>query len=245
MPPTIPLAHADRRVRLRCVRHAVRRALGRARWPKRLRPGTVRELSRVWRAKQLEYTWLQSLMAAPRTAAHGFRPASPRARSTTRSPRSVLPLAATPSGGCARLISRSTPFRTRAQRSPRWRRARAGSCPTARCDGLPRSFAAADSSRCSTACCRSTPSTSTSRRRGSTRSPPSACACRPRASRFVSSNCWDAIGAQAFGFTTFWINRAGAPLDRHGPPPRHVACSSLAELPAHRPDRARACTGRR
>ena len=24
---------------------------------------------------------------------------------------------------------------------------------------------------------------------------------------FVSSNCWDAIGAKAFGFTTFWINR--------------------------------------
>ena len=36
---------------------------------------------------------------------------------------------------------------------------------------------------------------------------------------FVSSNCWDAIGAKAFGFTTFWINRTGAPVDRHGPAP--------------------------
>jgi 2-haloacid dehalogenase len=47
---------------------------------------------------------------------------------------------------------------------------------------------------------------------------------------FVSSNCWDAIGARAFGFTTFWINRAGAPVDRHGPPPQHIL-ASLAELP--------------
>ena len=47
---------------------------------------------------------------------------------------------------------------------------------------------------------------------------------------FVSSNCWDAIGARAFGFTTFWINRTGAPVDRHGPPPQHTL-SSLAELP--------------
>ncbi len=33
---------------------------------------------------------------------------------------------------------------------------------------------------------------------------------------FVSSNCWDALGAKSFGFTAFWINRAGAPADRLG-----------------------------
>jgi 2-haloacid dehalogenase len=33
---------------------------------------------------------------------------------------------------------------------------------------------------------------------------------------FVSSNCWDAIGAKSFGFTVYWINRAGAPMDRTG-----------------------------
>ena len=33
---------------------------------------------------------------------------------------------------------------------------------------------------------------------------------------FVSSNCWDALGAKSFGFTVFWINRGGAPLDRLG-----------------------------
>ena len=31
---------------------------------------------------------------------------------------------------------------------------------------------------------------------------------------FVSSNCWDALGAKSFGFRVWWINRTGAPLDR-------------------------------
>lgn len=36
---------------------------------------------------------------------------------------------------------------------------------------------------------------------------------------FVSSNGWDVAGAARFGFTTAWVNRAGAPIDRlpHGP----------------------------
>ena len=33
---------------------------------------------------------------------------------------------------------------------------------------------------------------------------------------FVSSNCWDAIGAKSFGFRVYWINRSGAPVDRSG-----------------------------
>jgi 2-haloacid dehalogenase len=39
---------------------------------------------------------------------------------------------------------------------------------------------------------------------------------------FVSSNCWDALGAKSFGFTVFWINRARAPLDRLGFAPDRV-----------------------
>lgn len=30
---------------------------------------------------------------------------------------------------------------------------------------------------------------------------------------FVSSNCWDVLGAKSFGFKVCWINRTGAPLD--------------------------------
>ncbi|HEY7943945.1 MAG TPA: haloacid dehalogenase type II [Casimicrobiaceae bacterium] len=48
---------------------------------------------------------------------------------------------------------------------------------------------------------------------------------------FVSSNAWDAIGAKAFGFTVFWINRLGVPIDRHGPRP-DCTIGTLAELPA-------------
>ena len=47
---------------------------------------------------------------------------------------------------------------------------------------------------------------------------------------FVSSNCWDAIGAKVFGFTTFWVNRAGVPVDRHGPAPDRII-TTLADLP--------------
>ena len=42
---------------------------------------------------------------------------------------------------------------------------------------------------------------------------------------FVSSNCWDALGARSYGFVSFWINRTGAPLDRLGVQPRKVVKS--------------------
>jgi 2-haloacid dehalogenase len=39
---------------------------------------------------------------------------------------------------------------------------------------------------------------------------------------FVSSNCWDALGASSFGFSACWINRLGAPLDRLGSQPARI-----------------------
>jgi 2-haloacid dehalogenase len=42
---------------------------------------------------------------------------------------------------------------------------------------------------------------------------------------FVSSNCWDAIGATWYGFTTLWINRADAPMERLGVEPTRVGHS--------------------
>jgi 2-haloacid dehalogenase len=47
---------------------------------------------------------------------------------------------------------------------------------------------------------------------------------------FVSSNCWDACGAKSFGFRTFWINRAAAPVEELGAAPDYVI-KSLDELP--------------
>lgn len=45
---------------------------------------------------------------------------------------------------------------------------------------------------------------------------------------FVSSNGWDAIGATWFGYTTFWVNRTGAPLERLGTVP-HATGRTLAD----------------
>lgn len=39
---------------------------------------------------------------------------------------------------------------------------------------------------------------------------------------FVSSNCWDAIGATWFGYTTLWINRFQMPLDELGALPTRI-----------------------
>jgi 2-haloacid dehalogenase len=39
---------------------------------------------------------------------------------------------------------------------------------------------------------------------------------------FVSSNCWDAIGATWFGYTTLWINRFGLPIEELGTEPTRV-----------------------
>jgi 2-haloacid dehalogenase len=48
---------------------------------------------------------------------------------------------------------------------------------------------------------------------------------------FVSSNGWDAAAAAGYGFRTLWVNRAGAPVDRLPWRPGHVA-ESLAAAPA-------------
>jgi 2-haloacid dehalogenase len=46
---------------------------------------------------------------------------------------------------------------------------------------------------------------------------------------FVSSNCWDALGAKSFGFTVYWINRQNAPVDRLGFKPDEVL-TTLGDL---------------
>ena len=48
---------------------------------------------------------------------------------------------------------------------------------------------------------------------------------------FVSSNGWDAFGARSFGLPVAWVNRAGAPLERLGTPPTLVVpdLTALAE----------------
>ncbi len=47
---------------------------------------------------------------------------------------------------------------------------------------------------------------------------------------FVSSNGWDIAGAARFGFATVWVNRAGLPMDRLPHGPNHII-PDLARLP--------------
>lgn len=49
---------------------------------------------------------------------------------------------------------------------------------------------------------------------------------------FVSSNCWDVCGATWFGYTTFWVNRAGAPLEELGVTP-HATGPNMQALLEH------------
>ena len=51
---------------------------------------------------------------------------------------------------------------------------------------------------------------------------------------FVSSNAWDAIGATWFGYTTLWVNRAGAPPERLGTEPTFTG-RSLRDVLTHFP----------
>ena len=54
----------------------------------------------------------------------------------------------------------------------------------------------------------------------------------------VSSNGWDIAGAAHFGFRTFWVNRTGAPTERLGITPSKIG-NTLAELaPWLSPDQA-------
>lgn len=48
---------------------------------------------------------------------------------------------------------------------------------------------------------------------------------------FVSANGWDAAAATGFGFTTLWVNRAGDPVDRLPWRPAHTA-RDLSVTPA-------------
>jgi 2-haloacid dehalogenase len=194
-----------------------------------LAPGRGAELSRVWRAKQLEYTWLTSLMATHRRPRKDFDRLTAQALdyavaalglplrrdAKRRLCEAYLALDAFPDAraALAALVPR-----------PRWILSNGtldSLAPLIRASGLEPlvsgilSVDAVDIYK---------PSPRVYALAAETLKVPA------RRIAFVSSNCWDAIGAQAYGLTAYWINRAGAPVDTHGPPPRHVL-ASLAELP--------------
>ncbi len=194
----------------------------------RLAPGHGAPLSRLWRTKQLEYTWLQSLMATPRHPREDFAAITAHALDYAIAAL-VLPLGAAARGQLLDAYLALAPFgdthdvlAALAPR-PRWvlsNGTRAMLDPLIRRNGLddvidgvisvdeadvykpsPRVYQlAVDRLRLA-----------------------------PSQIGFVSSNGWDAAGAKAFGFTTFWINRDGVPTERHGPAPDY-ALATLADM---------------
>src|SRR5262245_18622208 len=97
----------------------------------RICPGRGDELARLWRTKQLEYTWLQSLVSSP-TQRGGTLPASPRQASAV--PRERWGRRWSPGFGPA-FSARISNFRPSPTPRRRWlhsRRCRGSSSPTAR-----------------------------------------------------------------------------------------------------------------
>jgi 2-haloacid dehalogenase len=193
-----------------------------------LAPGNGAALSRLWRMKQLEYTWLQSLMATRRFRREDFAALTAHALDYAISAL-ILPL---DGFGRHRLLDayqRLAPFPgtrdvlTALAPRPRWilsNGTRAMLEPLARFTGLDElldGILSVDDA-------------------GIYKPSPRVyqlavdrLGLSPAEIAFVSSNGWDAAGAKAFGFTTFWINRDGVPTERHAPPPDFVL-GSLTEL---------------
>jgi len=191
-----------------------------------LYPGKGEKLSLVWRAKQLEYTWLRSLMGeyedfqritemALRYACKSLgQPCDTEVRDTLMN--AYLRLAPYPEakGALGRLSG--MPLAILSNGSPGMLN------PVVKNNGLEDTFAHV---------------ISVDEVKIYKPSPrvyelaPKKLGVPREAIGFVSSNYWDAVGAKAFGFQVFWINRTGAVPDELGRSPEAIL-NSLAELAA-------------
>lgn len=185
-----------------------------------LAPGRGAELAKLWRGKQLEYTWLGSLMEAR----GDFRRVTEQALDyaldalalplDTAGRRDLVEawMSLSPYPEAARALARLAPRPcwilsngTRAMLDPLVDRAglRAHLAGVLSVDEVgvykpsPRVYALA--------CER--------------------LALPPSRIGFVSSNGWDATGAKVGGMTVWWVNRTGLPVERHGPAPDYVVGS--------------------
>jgi 2-haloacid dehalogenase len=193
-----------------------------------LAPGNGVALSRLWRTKQLEYTWLQSLMASARFPREDFAAVTSHAldyanaaltlgldaNARIRLQDAYLHLVPFPEAAAA--LAALAP-------RPRWilSNGTLGMLePLVRSTGLDTvldGILSVDQA-------------------GVYKPSPRAyqlavdrLGLPPGEIAFVSSNGWDAAGAKAFGFITFWINRDGQPTERHAPAPDFTG-ASLAEI---------------
>jgi len=190
-------------------------------------PGRGAELSRLWRAKQLEYTWLRSLMgsyadfAAVTRAALEFAcaalnlPLGPETADNLMAAYDKLALFPDARNALAALSGLKLAILSNGSRTmldPLVRNAKLNSVLTAviSVDEVriykpdPRVYRLA----------------------------PNSLDVAKEETAFVSSNYWDAAGAKNFGFRVFWINRAGVEPDRLENAP-DIVLTGLTGLAGH------------
>ena len=189
-----------------------------------LAPGHGADLARLWRAKQLEYTWLASLMTAPHYERPDFRAITAQSLAYAVAAL-VLPLDDAGQAELVREYDRLALFpdaRTALVAlgpRPRWvlsngtREMLDPLLTAAGLDDVLDGCISVDEA-------------------GVYKPAPAVYALAvdrlgvaPGSIAFISANAWDAAGAQACGLTAFWINRAGVPYDRHAAPPAYVVGS--------------------
>jgi 2-haloacid dehalogenase len=185
-----------------------------------LAPGRGAALSAAWRAKQLEYSWLNALMAGPRRRRDDFAAVTEAALDYAIDALSL----SVDGAGRARLIDAyrtlapfpdALPALEALRGRPRWILSNG---THAMLDPLVRSSPLAGEIDGVMSV------DEVDAYKPSARVYQLACdrlRLAPAAIGFVSSNGWDAAGATVFGFRTFWVNRAGSAVDRHAPPPDH------------------------
>jgi 2-haloacid dehalogenase len=187
-------------------------------------------LSRLWRTKQLEYSWLQSLMATPAHPREDFAAITAHAIDYAIAAL-ALPLDAAARQRLIGAYAQLSPFpdalTTLRALAPRPRiilsnGTRAMLAPLVDASGI---GAELDDVLSVDDAGIFKPSPEVYRL-ATTR-----LALPPERVGFVSSNGWDAAGAKVFGFTTFWINRDGLPVERHAPAPDFVV-GALADIVA-------------
>ena len=201
-----------------------------ARLAESLYPGKGAALSAAWRTKQLEYTWLSSLMRSPGYARDDFSILTARALDYAVA-QLMVPLEASQRQRLLDAYRTLAPFPDATEAlaqlapRPRWILSNgtlgmltplvASSSLAPHVDGILSVDAA-----------------------GIYKPAPAVyqlavdqLRLAPEEIAFVSSNGWDAAGAKVFGFTTFWINRYGVPVERHAPEPDFIV-GSLAHIAA-------------
>ena len=195
-----------------------------------LAPRHGADLSRIWRAKQLEYSWLQSLMATPAHPREDFSAITAHALDYAIAAL-ALPLDAAARRRLLDAYMHLSPYpdalATLRALAPRPRvilsnGTRAMLAPLVEKSGI---GALLDDVLSVDDAGIFKPSPAVYRLATARLALP------PQRVGFVSANGWDAAGAKAFGFTTFWINRDEMPTERHAPAP-DFAVGSLAAIVA-------------